>query len=129
MNKVENMPQVLIAIKDWDVRDFRRALANEADYWAQEGYDLARGWMTGRFEDNEEWQDACRCADQAQHDCHNVRAPFAWAGYYAPEDATTSDLYRAWLEGLNREAAYRNHPVDALAHVRKYERLIQGRAA
>lgn len=118
---IQNFAAALIEIqKNWEVEDFRLCLVEEARYWADLGYSLSRDWETCRVIDAAEYAECRRMADTRNDECHYIRAPFAWAAFYAPPEARISDLFAAWAKGLRREAEFTGEPVDALARLREY---------
>lgn len=102
---MKNLTKALITLKSASIAQIR-AYAEEVQYQLLcDGYDAARGWTTGRFLDEEEWQDACQSADEAQNNAHHAAAPFRWIAFYS-EVERASELFRALAEGWRRAEQY-----------------------
>ena len=102
---MKNLTKALITLKSASIGQIR-AYAGEVQYQLiSDGYDAARSWATGRFLDEEEWQDACQSADEAQNNAHHAAAPFRWIAFYS-EVERASELFRALAEGWRRCLEY-----------------------
>ena len=102
---MKNLTKALITLKGATIEQIR-AYADEVQYQLiSDGYDAARSWTTGRFDDEQEWQDACQSADEAQNNAHHAAAPFRWIAFYS-EVERASELFRALAEGWRRAEQY-----------------------
>lgn len=102
---MQNLTKALITLKSATIAQIRQ-YAEEVQYQLiSSGYDAARSWTTGRFDDEQEWQDACQSADEAQDAAHHAAAPFRWIAFYS-EVERPSELYRALAEGWRRAEQY-----------------------
>lgn len=102
---MQNLPQALIALKGATIGQIR-AYAADLEYGVRAAaFDTANGFTRGRFLDEEEWQDACQSADEAQNNAHHAAAPFRWIAFYS-EVERASELFRALAEGWRRAEQY-----------------------
>ena len=119
---MKTLPKALIALKGATIAQIR-AYASELEYaLRQDGFDAANSWTRGRFVDDQEWQDACESADEAQNRAHHAAAPFRWIAYYSDVERA-SDLFRALAEGWRRAEAYFEGEWDALIEAQEILRM------